>query len=183
MEAIDKILSSISQETRIKGCSNKDALSILLFLAEIPDNVWNHYEIYEQLRGLLFDELPFTAVSLDGKKLSRGTVLTTLPNGIYKKILVYLILNTDKFSSSQLRRLYSAFIHMEEAAITGYIYVSIHGASFELILERLKSYQIEPEIQFYVDALDRKSGDRVQKGLILSNTVIVFYLDRVLKSG
>jgi len=168
----------ISKESRLKGCSDSDAKLILDFLISVDDEIWESSgEIYTDIDNLFFD--PFTFVPIIDKKQDfSNSVLTKLPNAIYKKLAIYTILHLHEYSHENIEKIERVFLHLEEAAITGYIYISVHGKSIQNILPVLIEHKIEHREVLYSDYLNKNKLDR---GISIHNTCIVSLAQSLLK--
>lgn len=163
-------LPIISRKARIEGCSDSDAREILDFLISVDDETWRtSSEIYTDLRNLLLDEFSFVPVINGRQDFSRESI-ERLPNAIFKKLVIFTIINMETYSREDISKIRSVFIHMEEEAIRGNMYISIRGRSLEVIKTILNRYDFPFTEVVYSDYLAKNKLDR---GISIYNTMII----------
>lgn len=163
-------LPEISIEARMKGCSDSDAKAILDFLISVDEDIWETGgEIYTDIENLLFDQFTFVPV-IDKKQDFSNRVTTRLPNAIYKKLVVYTIIHIKEYTRENIDKIERVFLHLEESAITGFIYISIHGKSFSRIIPILTQHEILHRECLYSDYLNK---NKLERGISIHNTSIV----------
>jgi hypothetical protein len=171
-------LPLINKEARVKGCSDSDAKLILDFLISVSDDIWETGgEIYSDIENLLMDQFTFVPIIDDAQDFKKSRLLK-LPNAIYKKLIIYTIIHMNEYSKENIHKILRVFLHMEEASITGYIYISIHGRSIHNILPILIEHTILHEEVLYNDYLNKNKLDR---GIAIHNTAIVSLAQALLK--
>jgi hypothetical protein len=162
----------VSATLRKKGNSDKcieDLLDILYRIgSDDPTHNFNNHEFLSLFQSILHDMQQFS--SFDEKGNSVGMIREErLPNRIYRKLLVYLIIHIDTFELDKLEILSRLFTTLEENAVGGYMYLSIKGRSYSTIFGLLKKYNIEPDYGYqYVD-----NTSKVERQLIISNLVVI----------
>jgi hypothetical protein len=173
---MNSIIRNISSYERIKGCSDKTTDELLTLLLELPETAWESGEIYKNLHELLLDDLKFTPV-INGKPQKNKSIITKLPNGIYKKLLVYTIIELPNMSKDNIRKTIKIFTRLEENAVTGFMYVSQYGRSFKPIKSIFDKTNTPYEIADYVDYLN---NDKIDRGIAIHNTSLVFLAGNLL---
>jgi hypothetical protein len=163
----------VSATLRKKGNSDKcieDLLDILYRIgSDDPTHNFNNHKFLSLFQSILHDMQRFTP-PLDKKGKSVGTSREELlPNKIYRKLLVYLIINIDTFELDKLEILSRLFTSLEENAVGGYMYLSVNGTSYLTILGLLQKYDIE--LSYERRYVDDKS--RIEMHLIISNLVVI----------
>lgn len=170
-------IPNISRQARIKGCSDSEAKALLDFLISVPDDTWfNSYEIYSDLKALLLDNFEFVRV-VDGVQDFQNARTERMPNAIYKKLLIYTIINIHNYSTEEIMKINYVFQYMEQEAITGYCYVSIHGRSIKSIQSVL-----DKEGAFYeiIDYSDYLANNKLDRGIPIHNTIIVILTNKLI---
>ena len=163
----------VSATLRKKGNSDKcieDLLDILYRIGgDDPTPNFNNHEFCSLFQSILQDMEQFTP-RLDEKGKSVGTSRKELlPNKIYRKLLVYLIINIDTLELDKLEILSRLFTSLEESAVGGYMYLSVNGKSYLTILGLLQKYDIE--LCYERRYVDDKS--RIEMHLIICNLVVI----------
>ena len=165
----------VSSSLRMKGNSDKCIVELLDILYRIggddPTAHFNEGKFTKLFHSILFDEQQFTPIDSNGKKAG-PTRLEVLPNNIYRKMLVYIILNIETFDLHKLDILRRLFTATEENAINGYMYISLKGRSYRQILELLQRYTFEPNYGW--KSIDNSS--KTEKQLIICNTTVILLL-------
>lgn len=173
---MNTIIQGISPQERIKGCSDKTAEALLTFLLELPDKAWENAEIYENLRGLLIDNFKYVPI-IHEKPDYKKAHMTDLPNGIYRKLLVHTIIRLPTLTPKEINQVQKIFTHLEEQAITGFSYISIHGKAFAPIKSILETFGTDYEIINYTDHLN---NNKLNRGIPIHNTLVVFLAQKLL---
>jgi hypothetical protein len=162
----------VSTVLRMKGNSDKCIAELLDIIYQIGDqdplSHFNSHEFIDLFKSILFDVQQFTPIDSQGK-ISGKTTQQLLPNYIYRKLLVYIIINIHTFNQQQLDILYQLFISIEENAVSGYMYIPMNGRSYEHILRILVKYKLEPNYQLIY--ITKTSS--VEKSLVICNTTLV----------
>jgi len=171
----------VSVALREKGNSDKCIEDLLTILYRIggddPTSNFNNHEFLSLFQSILHDMQLFTP-PLDEKGKSVGMIREELlPNKIYRKLLVYIILNIDTFELDKLEILSRLFTTLEENAVGGYMYLSIKGRSYSTILKLLQKYDIE--LRYERRYVDDKS--RVERHLIIGNLVVITLMQERIK--
>ena len=171
-------LPLISKEARTKGCSDSDAKLILDFFISVDHDIWESSgEIYTDIENLLLDEFKFVPIK-DGRQDFSKSIVTRLPNAIYKKLAIYTIIHMNEYSNQNIDKILTVFLHLEESSISGYIYISIHGKSIQHILPILIENKVLHKEVLYSDYLNKNKLDR---GISIHNTTIVSLAQALLK--
>ena len=168
------MLRNISVEERHKGCSDCEIVKIIDLLLQDPEIVWNDSDMF---RSLLLDEYQFVPV-IKGQQDWEHSYNTLLPNGIYQKLLVYLIIHIQEYSTRDLKTLRNIFMSLEEEAITGFSYASIYGRAYNRVKRSLESNRMPVEIVIYSNHL---ANNKLDKGIPLHNTLLVFLINKLLE--
>ena len=163
-------LPIINKEYRLKGCSDTDAKAILDFFISVDAHLWvTTGTLYRDIEDLLYDEFTFIPI-IEGHQDFSKAVRTRLPNAIYRKLIVYTIIHISDYNTENIHKIMEVFTHLEEAAITGFNYISLHGKSIHEILPILIKYGIQYNEVLYSDYLKKNKLDR---GISIHNTMIV----------
>ena len=165
----------VSSSLRIRGNSDKCIAELLDILYRIggddPTTHFNKVEFTTLFQSILFDNQQFTPIDSNGKIVGPNR-LEMLPNNIYRKMLVYIILNIETFNLQQLDILYRLFFAIEENGISGFMGISLKGRSYGKILELLQRYTFEPNYGW--QSIDNSS--KTEKQLIICNTTVILLL-------
>ena len=171
----------VSSSLRIRGNSDKCIADLLDILYRIGgDNPTAHFndpEFTTLFQSILFDNQQFTPIDSKGK-ISGPNRLEMLPNNIYRKMIVYIILNIETFNIQQLDILYRLFFAIEENAISGFMCISLKGRSYGKILELLRRYTFEPNYGW--QSIDNSS--KTEKQLIICNTTVILLIQERKKN-
>ena len=171
-------LPLISHQACTKGCSDSDAKLILDFFISVDDDIWESSgEIYTDIQNLLLDIYTFVPIINDKQDFSKS-IGTRLPNAIYKKLVIYTIIHINEYTNQNIEKILRVFLHLEESAISGYIYISIHGKSLQYILPILIEHKVLYREVLYSDYLNKNKLDR---GISIHNTTIVSLAQALLK--
>ena len=107
----------VSSSLRLRGNSDKCIVELLDILYQIgkgdPTAHFNEAEFTTLFHSLMFDAQQFTPIDSKGKTAGPCR-LEVLPNNIYRKMLVYIILNIETFNLHQSDILLRLFISIEE---------------------------------------------------------------------
>jgi hypothetical protein len=168
----------ISPELRLKGNSDKCIEDLLKILYKIggddPTQNFNNSDFITLISSILYDTKLFTPH--DGKGNINGIAREELlPNGIYRKLLVYIIINSEKLEKDKLDTLNRLFTALEENNITGFIYIPLDGRAYTPITEILRRHKVIENKGWYIE-----SGKKPEKQLIISNTTIVTLIQSLL---
>jgi hypothetical protein len=165
----------VSPLLRLKGNSDKCIVELLDILYQIggddPTAHFNEGQFTTLFHSILFDRRQFTPIDSKGK-IAGPSRLDILPNNIYRKLLVYIILNLETFDVYQLDILRRLFVAIEENAISGYMYISLKGRSYEQILEKMRRYDVEPNYGW----LSIGHLSKTEKQLIICNTTVILII-------
>ena len=167
--------SCVSLELRKIGNSDKCIEDLLDILYQIggddPTEHFNNSDFLELMRYILYDTKIFTPLDTKGKIVGapRDEIL---PNGIYRKLLVYVIINIDKLNKDKLDLLYALFNAFEENGVTGFMYIPLNGRSYPLITLLLKKYNVKQNYDLQFVEYMRK----VERQLIICNTTVVILI-------
>jgi hypothetical protein len=165
----------VSLYLRAKGNSDKCIIELLDILYRIggndPTTHFNDAKFTTLFHYILFDAQQFTPIDNRGKKAGPDRI-EILPNNIYRKIIVYIILNFETFDLHQLDILRRLFIAIEENAISGYMYIPLKGRAYRQILELLLKYKVEPNYGW--NSVDNVL--KTEKQLIICNTTVILLL-------
>ena len=171
----------VSQTLRLKGNSDKCIAELLDILYQIggddPTTHFNKVEFTTLFQSILFGVQQFTTIDSKGK-ITGPNRLEVLPNNIYRKMLVYIILNIETFNLQQLDILYRLFFAIEENAISGFMCISLKGRSYGKILELLRRYTFEPNYGW--QSIDNSS--KTEKQLIICNTTVILLIQERKKN-
>lgn len=162
----------VSAELRKNGNSDRcieELLDILLKIGkDDPTEHFNNSDFIQLMSSILYDTKPF--IPLDKKGNIVGTARDEiLPNGIYRKLLVYVIINIEKFNKDMLDLLCILFTTFEENGVTGFMYIPLNGRAYPPITLLLKKYNVNQnyDLQFV------EYKEQVEKQLVICNTTIV----------
>ena len=162
----------VSFELRKNGNSNKCIEELLSILQKIggdePTEHFNDSDFIQLISSILYDTKPFTPLDTKGNIVGI-TRRELLPNGIYRKLLVYIIINIDKLNKDVLDLLRTLFTTLEENNVSGFMYIPLNGRAYEHIMIILKKYNVEPIYDLYFVEYKRK----LENYLIICNTTIV----------
>lgn len=162
----------VSRELRKIGNSDKcieELLDILLKIGrDDPTQHFNNSDFIQLMSSILYDTKPFIPLDAKGNivGIPRDEIL---PNGIYRKLLVYIIINIDKLNKDTLDLLLALFTALEENGVTGFMYIPLNGRSYPLITPLLKKYNVNQnyDLQFV------EYKGKVERQLVICNTTIV----------
>lgn len=167
---------NISRDARFRGCSDAEANYLLNYLLSTKIDEWEHSDIYATLYDLLLDKFKFVPI-INGKQNWKKSVVTILPNAIYKKLLIYIILHIRELKRDELMRLRNIITLLEGHAITGFIYVSSHGRAFDPVKQVLDTTKTRYDIVPYSDYLNQ---NKLDNGIAIHNTLIVFLINNLI---
>ena len=162
----------VSHELRKIGNSDKcieELLDILLKIGESePTENFNNPDFIQLISSILYDTKSFIPLNTKGNIVG-ATRREILPNGIYRKLLVYIIINIDKLNKDALDLLHTLFTTLEENNITGFMYIPLNGRSYPIITLLLKKYNVNQnyDLQFV------EYKGKVERQLVICNTTIV----------
>ena len=162
----------VSRELRKIGNSDKCIEELLDILLQIgrddPTERFNNSDFIQLMSSILYDTKPFISLDAEGNIVGAARD-ELLPNGIYRKLLVYIIINIDKLNKDLLDLLHALFTALEENNVSGFMYIPLNGRSYPLITLLLKKYNVEPKYGFHFVEYKRQ----VENHLIICNTTIV----------
>ena len=168
----------ISRELRQKGNSDKCIEELLELLYKIggdePTINFNNSDFIIIISSILYDRKIFTPLNSSGKinGIAREELL---PNGIYRKLLVYLIINIEKIKQNNLDILLRLFTALEENNITGFMYIPLDGRSYSLISHILHNYKVLQNKGWII-----VTSKKPEKQLIICNTTIITLIQSLL---
>lgn len=168
----------VSAELRYKGNSDKCIEDLLEILYKIggddPTINFNNSDYISLMMSILYDTKIFTPH--DGHGNINGKAREELlPNGIYRKLLVYLIINIEKLEQVKLDILLRLLTALEENNITGFMYIPFKGRSFTLISEILQRNDVLTNNGWFIEH-DKKP----EKRLIICNTTLITLIQSLL---
>jgi len=171
----------VSKFYREKGNSDKCMQEFIDILYDIardePTKNFNESQFLSIYKTIFFDIQHF--IPLDNFGNIAGDIrYELLPNNIYRKLLVYLLINSDDFNANQIDILYRLFVCLEENAVGGYMYISIKGRSYKSIIEKLRKYKIEENYKFHI--LEKSS--KPERYLIICNTTIISIFGNMIEN-
>jgi hypothetical protein len=165
----------VSSSLRIRGNSDKCIAELLDILYQIggddPTTHFNNVEFTTLFHSIIFDRNQFTPIDSKGQ-IAIPSRFEILPNNIYRKMLVYIILQIETFNLQQLDILYRLFFAIEENAISGFMCISLKGRSYEQILEIIQRYNVEPNYEW--QSIDKLL--KLEKQLIICNTTVIILI-------
>jgi hypothetical protein len=174
MDSFIKSSNCFSKRDRIRGNSDECVQQFLDLIFEIgendPLNNFNDYNFISICKTIFYDDGIFTPIDSNGKIVGKS-ITTTLPNGIYRKLVIYVILNIESFTQNELQKLITLFMALEENNITGFMYISRNGRAIEPIMSVISKYSIVPQYGWFIDYANNKKNP--ENGLIICNTVVV----------
>jgi hypothetical protein len=168
----------ISVELRYKGNSDKCIQDLLEILYKIGGNDptinFNNSDFIVIISSILYDTTIFTPH--DGRGNINGIAREELlPNGIYRKLLVYLIINIEKLEQDKLDILIRLFTALEENNITGFMYIPFQGRSYTPILNILRRYNVQANNGWYIE-----HPKKPERRLIICNTTLITLIQSLL---
>jgi hypothetical protein len=162
----------VSKLYREKGNSDKCIQDLIEIFYDIgrdePTRNFNESQFLSLYKTIFFDIQQFVNIDKSGNITSNNRH-ELLPNNIYRKLLVYLLINSHTYNQVQLDILYRLFVCLEENAIGGYMYISLKGRSYKSIIEKLSKNQIEQNYTYHI--LEKNSIP--EKCLIICNTTLI----------
>jgi len=171
----------VSVKLRNTGNSDEcivDLLNILYKIAgDEPTANFNNHEFLSLFQSIMFDIQTFTPFDANGKifGIIREELLS---NRIYRKLLVYVIININTFDITRLDILCRLFSSLEENAIGGCIYISLHGRAYRPILELFQRYNVELRYDWhYVD-----QTTQIQRQLVICNLPVITLIQSRIES-
>jgi hypothetical protein len=169
----------ISEELRQKGNSDKCIQDLLEILYKIggsdPTINFNNSDFITLISSILYDTKLFTPH--DGKGNINGISREELlPNGIYRKLLVYLIINIEKIEQDKLDILLRLFTALEENNITGFMYIPFDGRSFPPITLILQKHKVLQNKGWIIGP-----SKKPEKQLIICNTTIITLIQSLFR--
>lgn len=170
----------VSKLQREKGNSDKCIQDLLEILYDIgrddPTTNFNESQFLSLFKTIFFDIQQFIPIDNFGN-ISGKVRSELLPNNIYRKLLVYILINSHTFNQHQINILYRLFVCLEENAVGGYMYISIKGRSYNVILEKLRKYQIEENYKFHI----QEKNSKPERCLIICNTILISLLGNMIQ--
>jgi hypothetical protein len=176
MDKLEKILLNedcFNSRARVLGNSDRciqEIISIFLTIGNVdPLLQFNNSDFISICRTMFYDMKLYIPIDEKGHKVSKehyGQEL--LPNGIFRKLIIYIIINIEQYTRDELTVLNQLFMSLEENNITGFMYISKKGRSIKEVIPILHKYKLHIGYRKYVN-----NEGNVEDGLILCNTVIV----------
>jgi hypothetical protein len=165
----------ISKDLRFRGNSDECIQELIEILYNIggddPTTNFNNFDFITIIKSILYDIKIFTPIDKKGNIIGKPRQ-ELLPNGIYRKLLVYIIINNQQL---QLDILLILFMALEENNVTGFMYIPLKGRAYKPISEVLTKYKVIQNIDWHKDY-----DDKLEKKLIICNSTIVSLIQSLL---
>jgi len=166
----------VSKDFRFRGNSDECIKELIEILYKIgsddPLTHFNNFDFITIIKSILYDIKIFTPIDKKGNIIGKSRH-EFLPNGIYRKLLVYIIINIHQL---QLDILLILFMALEENNVTGFLYIPLKGRAYKPITEILTKYKVIQNIDWHKDY-----DDHVEKKLIICNSTIVSLIQYIKK--
>ena len=183
---MDKLTKIVLNEdcfnSRARALGNSDRciqeiISIFLTIGTVdPLLQFNNSDFISLCRTMFYDMRLYIPIDETGQKIFKEHYTQELlPNGIFRKLIIYIIINIDQYTHDQLTILIQLFMSLEENNVSGFMYISKKGRAISEVLSILHKYELEIGYKKYIN-----NDGNIEDGLILCNTIIVSLIQKVI---